>query len=440
MTLPQQGVAFTEKFKSVENGDASESFYSLAKAVEHDVHKQLGRDYQVPAGTPLSEALYSKGMGKRCHSGSLSSSTSESVSSTSGGDVTSLSGQSEVSYFTPRLRDNSGFLNTIDGHSLPPNATYATPPRGHPMPKPRAATLMPMPTSGIYSYSTHNGIPPQLGQSFSSTSPAEVTEREFTSSCNNPLLLDNGYMRPRPTPDRVPDYDYPPFGLPRPAKFDQGDISPRQHRSALLRSDSERELPPTPPNSFADPGNTPFGENPSRYINMDDLLEALPPPIDRTKKPASQRPPRVDRRSKPSNTSEPSRVQSESPPDFSVRVDPFSSRGAEEATFTNSDIPKRTKRSTHYTQVRFDPATRRPIPIPRPRPGGGVKRVNYTDVNLKATQELAEKREMLQRQTTLSSAEAEALTDKYYINVARDGSIDDDTNPDYYTHMRVSSI
>ena len=431
MTLPQQGVAFAEKFKSVENGDPSESFYSLAKAVEYDVHKQLGRDHQVPAGTPLSEALYSKGMGKRHHSSSLSSSTSESVSSTSGGDVTSLSGQSEVSYFTPRQRDNSGFL-TIDGHSLP--STAYTPPRGHPMPKPRAATLMPTPTSGIYNYPTHNGIPPQLGQSFSSTSPADVTEREFTSSCNNSLLLENGYMRPRPTPDRVPDYDYPPFGLPRPAKFDLGNVSPRQHRSALLRSDSERELPPTPPNSFADPGNTPFAENPSRYINMDDLLEALPPPIDRTKKPASRQPPRVDRSSKPSNTSEASRVQSESPPDF---PDPLSS---EEATFVNSDIPKRTKRSTHYTQVRFDPATRRPIPIPRARLGVGVRRVNYTDVNLKATQELAEKREMLQRQTTLNSAEAEALTDKYYINVARDGSIDDDTNPDYYTHMRVSSV
>ena len=432
MTLPQQGgVAFTEKFKSVENREASEDFYSLAKAAEYDVHKHLGREQQVPAGTPLTEALYSKGMGKRHHSGSLSSSTSDSVSSTSG---TSFSGQPEVSYFTPRQRDNSGFLNTIDGHSLP-NAVH-TPPRGHPMPKPRAATLMPTLTSGIYSYPTHNGIPPQLGQSLS---PGEVTEEVFTSSCDHSLMLENGYMRPRPTPDRVPDYDYPPFGPPRPAKFDQGNVSPRQHRSALLRNDSERELPPTPPNSFADPGNTPFAENPSRYINMDDLLEALPPRIDRTKKPPSQKPPRIDRSSKPGSRFEASRFQSESPPDFPTSVDTLSSRVTED-TFANSDIPKRTKRSTHYTQVTFDPTTRRPVPIPRPRPGAGVRRVNYTDVNLKATQELAEKREMLQKQTSLNQAEAEALAGKYYINVARDGSIDDDTNPDYYTHMRVSSI
>lgn len=443
MTLPtssnsQQGVAFTERFKPVENGRTSDDLYSLAAAAEYDVHRQLSKEQEVPPGTPLSEALASKKIGNKRRSGSLSSHTSNS--STSGSDATStrLSGISETSYFTPRPIDSPGFLGSIDPHSL-----YASPPNNASLlpggPKPRSATLMPTLPTGGYNHLTPNDSPPQQGQR--SSTNADGIDGMFSTSSSysegGAETLENGYMRPRPTVGRVPDYDYPPLGPPRPANTNQGNTSPRQHRSALLKNDRDRVVPPTPPNSLVDSGSTPFDHNPHMYINMQELLEGLPPPpVDRSKKPTPLLAPRVDRSLKPSHKGENSSSEAagsmgELPPDFPTRTDFVSGN----ASGDDSDVPKVTKRSTCYTQVQFDPATRRPIPLPRtgqPKPGAGVRRVNYSDVDLEATKILAEKK------SSLGQAEMEALAEKYYINVNHTGSIDDDTNPDYYTHMRVS--
>jgi hypothetical protein len=64
--------------------------------------------------------------------------------------------------------------------------------------------------------------------------------------------------------------------------------------------------------------------------------------------------------------------------------------------------------------------------------------VNYSDIDLSATAARVEAR-MTTRSPTLRHAEQEHLKDKAYINVNREGEVDDDTDPDYYTHMRVSA-
>ena len=41
-------------------------------------------------------------------------------------------------------------------------------------------------------------------------------------------------------------------------------------------------------------------------------------------------------------------------------------------------------------------------------------------------------------QVTLSEAEMMALKDKPYVNVKKEGCVDEETDPGYYMHMRVS--
>jgi hypothetical protein len=130
---------------------------------------------------------------------------------------------------------------------------------------------------------------------------------------------------------------------------------------------------------------------------------------------------------------------------------PSGSTGTEEAAkeesesqFTFSEIPQVTVRTTHYIQVDFNPDTRRPMPIPRKTfttSGGGTptslvpkpRRVNYTHVDIHATNKLADH---LQRQMTVREAEQKVLATKQYVNIDHSGTVDDDTDPDYYTHMR----
>ena len=83
-------------------------------------------------------------------------------------------------------------------------------------------------------------------------------------------------------------------------------------------------------------------------------------------------------------------------------------------------------------------ADARRIPIPAPRKGLG--RVNYSDVNIMARALGKENQLSAQggEQVTLAEAEMEALKDKPYINVIREGGVDEESDPDYYTHMRVS--
>ena len=430
-------IPLNERFRPTENGSTSESLYSLAQSASHEVHRQLSRDQEVPAGTPLAEALASKGMG----SGQRSTSVSSRTSGTSIGDTASsrssgcMSG--EMSYFTPRPAESPGYLVTSD-----PHATYSHPPNNSPkrngpfmsppVPKPRSHTLMP--NLPVY---TGNNSPPGGGGGLG---PRSFTNApSFTD--NGAEILSNGYMKPRPTPDRLPDYDYPPLGPPRRANI--GDISPRHHRSALLTQKGA-----SPPSRE----DTPPSDDPHTYINMETLAGVLPPPIDRSTKPPQPVPPRINRGLKPGRTKgeDDWEFQSESPPDLPTHSDSMSEAivgsYSEEGVFGEVDIPRRTSRSMHYTQIEFDPATRRPIPLPRGqnippsrgqnKPAG--RRVNYADVDLQATQALAQGHKPVKGMVSLREAEQEALAEKYYVNLDKLGSIDDETNPGYYIHMRVS--
>lgn len=161
-------------------------------------------------------------------------------------------------------------------------------------------------------------------------------------------------------------------------------------------------------------------------------MEDLPPPIDRSNKPQQAAAPRVDRTLKPRSE------LGESPPQASSRSNSVSEHRAgscSEDVFTDSDIPLRTKKSLHYTQIEFDPMTRRPVPMPRSNVPKAARRVNYTDVDLRATEERRKKSR--QAVVSLGRAEMDALAEKPYVNVDRRGSVDETTNPGYYTYMRV---
>jgi hypothetical protein len=184
----------------------------------------------------------------------------------------------------------------------------------------------------------------------------------------------------------------------------------------------------------------------------------VPPPIDRSKKPPQPLPPAIDRGLKPgdqrvnpdSSDSEGSQGPDELPPYTKLTEEDGSAVGGggageevgkeeHETQFNVAEIPRVTVRTTHYTQVHFDPSLRRPVPLPRktaslpsmaPKPS---QRINYTDVDIVATTQLSDH---LHRQLTVRGAERQALAEKHYVNVDHSGLVDDETDPDYYTHMR----
>lgn len=197
---------------------------------------------------------------------------------------------------------------------------------------------------------------------------------------------------------------------------------------------------------------------------------SMPPPIDRSKKPQNDspiQPPAIDRALKPGQSKTDHVSSSNSPDNTSEREHHWSIHESspvphtsvsddgegligkdvagddeQESQFKISEIPQVTVRSTHYTQVDFNPDERRPIPLPRktssasstpttlvPKP----RRVAYTEVDLNAT-------DHLHRQLTVREAERKALKEKQYVNVDRSGEVDDETDPDYYTHMRVCKL
>ena len=202
----------------------------------------------------------------------------------------------------------------------------------------------------------------------------------------------------------------------------------------------------------------------------------MPPPVDRSRKPHQlsptsphkPRPPAINRGLKPGhlevepNLSDSSDESSSGlpEPNLADSLPPYtnlmqdngssSSTGSreeaekeeQETQFSAAEIPCVTVCTTHYTQVDFNPDKRRPVPLPRktskassltPRPS---QRINYTDVDIQATSELTDH---LHRQMTVREAERKALSEKQYINVDRSGIVDDETDPDYYTYMRVST-
>ncbi len=242
-----------------------------------------------------------------------------------------------------------------------------------------------------------------------------LSENQSSSSAGNfrpAEMMSNGYMRPSEcirTGPRPPNYSYV-SGPPRPA-----DASPKTHHSALLKSDNNSS------------------QLNDSYVN----LRALRVEITQV-----DTPPQIDRASKPDSCSSPSRQRLskvDSPPPSPPLI-----------AMDVCDIPRPTRKTMKYSQLDFHPdsgqlcivddppvpePSQRP-PIPKPR-----KRVNYSDINIRATEELAasaSSEEPLKRNMSLNEAELASLAEKPYVNVLRDGVPDEDTDPDYYTHMRVS--
>ncbi len=406
-------------------GPPTESLYTLAQAAEADVQRELGQEQQVPAGVPLMEALATKGIGPR----------TSSLSSASGGDA--LTGHVSDSSLSPCHEPSARGDGTGNEYMPQRGGEY------RPTPKPRSTSMIPL--SERLSASDVSG-----------------------SSSGNPHsaeTLQNGYMKPRQAAGPASNYDQLPGGPPRPAPL------PRQ-RSALLREDSS--------------GTTATSSGPSghTYINMQRSLDPqMRPPVNRSNKPQEPSPPLVNRQLKPdgslSSTDDP-----ESPPSCPVRISSLSAsmsksldlgnswneQESAKATsslssiddnteglvgFSETDLPKRSRSTMKYTQIQFHSAKGTPLlvepssqspqndelskrePVPAPRPG--VSRVNYSDVDLTATRALAEAGKVKTIQVNLAEAERQSLKEKPYINVNREGVVDDNSDPDYYTYMRVSS-
>lgn len=483
MTPGGSGISFNERFKPVQNGATAESLYSLATESGAEVKRQLqgaAGSSDIPAGIPLSEALASKGLGN----GASRAATMES------GFVYPMSGLSDYNYFSPRP---SGVNDPQGIYSLAQQAPHAK--------ATRSATLMPgtpldqresqqyggghrplQETSSLGGRGSHSPgvIRGQQGQSPSNSSgptvsSAAVMGGRIGTETNRAELLENGYMAPRRIP-RPSGYEYPPFGPPRPAgdqtlsgssvSSGTGTPTSRQPHSALLLK-PEAEKISSPSSLTAAVGGT--GRSPT-YVNVQSLEEgAPPPPIDRTTKPT---PPVIDRTLKPAGYQSPKNSppendmldeedddgdsdSSDSSPEMPRK--PVSSSSG--VPFSIADLPKPTNRTTQYTQVEIVSGTNRlkisspaaddgnsasrraPIPVPRDRdrdhPIPKPRRVNYSDIDLTATAARVEAR-TASRSPTLRHAEQDHLKDTPYINVNREGEVDDDTDPDYYTHMRVS--
>lgn len=356
----------------------------------------------VPAGVPLSEALSSKGLG---------SNRASAVSGGSGGDVGG-NRLSATALFTPRPGDNQGYLGVaLDGQSI-----NSLSPGHKPIVKAKSTT------SAAESLSETSGLE---HRSHTNAAAYSTTLRQPSGGAE---VLSNGYMKP----------------------------------SSIDRSATLHVLPGNTSNLYSQlRGSSPSGLSSDHESLVQNRNYDVPPPIDRSNKPL-QAPPAVDRTLKPgrrkgtdsSDSSEEGSPEHQlsTPPTPSNTKVPASSTSTDEtikedseSTFNPSDIPQKTVRSTHYTQVDFNPDTRRPVPLPRKTSncsGGGTptsvvprpRRVNYSDVDIHATNQLAEH---LNRQMTVREAERKALAEKQYINIDRSGTIDDETDPDYYTHMRV---
>ena len=491
------GVAFNERFKPSE-GAGMESVYSLAHAAENDVQRQLnGGQRDVAAGTPLAEALAIKGI-------SSGGTRSSSMSSASGGDA-STSRTSDPIFFSPPHEVSSTEESSQQGdsgaHNLytptPGSRNTSNPLLSKPVPKPRSATLNPR--------ATESSAQQDFTSSLVNSSPSATSGRAE--------LMDNGYMRPRQAAaaiTRPPNYDHLPPSLPRPATNSQTATTPpsKHHRSALLSDPLQQGVNPTYINvpKVAD-------DLPPVVNRSNKPPEPTPPKVDRKLKPDSphnspkidRKPnsqpdltpwtdkdlPRIDRGNKPKNQSESSlhrhdsdesppacptrttslaptsltnktqsdnslhcdRLSESPPPQFPTRTTSLGNTLEQEGevVMDANDIPRPTRRTMKYTEVKFDPKTQTPeltepgattgpssevqrtTPVPKPR-----GRVNYSDVDLTATSALANSSKKREANLTLREAEREALKDKPYINVDREGKVDEDTDPGYYTHMRVS--
>lgn len=443
-----------------------ESMYSLAHSADAELQRQLSREQEVPAGTPLSEALASKG---------LSSGTrTSSISSASGGDANTSFTSDSPSVLSPHHEPATDIHNL---YSPVPKKTD----RGlaKPVPKPRSATLNP------HTRNTDSLDPSEFTSSLQLPGQLAIGGTlPLAAAGGRAELLDDGYLRPRPA-NRA-NYDQLPPGPPRPAIQQVANSrSPKQHRSALLKDRSAQQEQVS--SDHAHITSPPVA---STYINVKhNMSEEVPPPISRNNKPSEPSPPRVDRKLKPNGSD----AGSESPPVFPTRTsslantlepadgqshDTHLTRNIEllpgfptrttslvglEASasfregdkFSETDVPKPSTHTMQYSQIEFNRDTGNPAikehgdtpPQPKERKGSlsddvrrhpipAPRRVNYSDIDLTATNALS--KGIPKRQVTLREAERESLNDKPYINVSRQGEVDEDSDPGYYMHMRVS--
>lgn len=378
-TLPTNvsGSLLSERFGTEES---QSDVYSLASAAIYDVQSKLGRsNTEIPAGTSLTDALTAKGMAPASYSSVYSQATP----------------LPDNAYFSPRADVSSLYAVPNKKSKLPKQQSVDAPVKDSQSPqhRPLAATKSDAVLSR--SLSPPDAVPPTTYR------PAEV--------------MPNGYMRPSEwvgNAPRPPNYSYV-SGPPRPA----GEGSPNTHHSALLRNDDTT--------TSANDG----------YVNLKALRDEMeqvdtPPQINRSTKPT---PPSIQRSLKPG-----AKADEENSAPLPTMVD-------------TSDIPRPTKKTMKYSQLDFhpesgqlcivdetpvpDPSLRGPIPKPR-------RRVNYSDINIRATVEMAasttSSEAPVQRIVSLNEAEMASLAEKPYVNVSREGEPDEDTDPDYYTHMRVS--
>lgn len=469
---PTSGISFNERFKPVENGATADSLYSLATESSVEVKRQLKGGDEVPTGVSLSQALALKGMGNGAQ---------RTATMSSPGLIYPMSGLQDYNYFSPRpvgVNDPQG-IYSLAQESQAKGA--------------RSATLMPGTRLGdkdIPQLSGHRPLQqssslggnssdsdiigmvggqglltsasPTLSSASARTEPGHLSP----GNSNRAEMLENGYMAPRKI-QRPPAYDYLPFGPPRPAYQHGGTGSgtTTQSHSTLLKLDERMRggevgvaTPPTPTSSSAV-----VAGRPPTYVNVPKLKDDEPPPIDRSTKPT---PPIIDRTLKPGtpkNTppkdddgcgfdeGDEESDSSDSSPEVSKKQTSSSS-----VPFNVADLPKPTSRTTQYTQVEFDSnngrpklsadevmddvSNRAPVPIPRDHPVPKPRRVNYTDIDLTATAARKESPKPRSRSPTPRLVEDEHLQGLSYVNVNRLGEVDDDTDPDYYTHMKVSDV
>ena len=435
--------------------------YSLATAVSEEV--RYGKTPHTGGrggsggggGIPLTEALASKGFGPRKRS-------------TSASDMNRSGSMSGSGLFEPRGVENNLF--GLFSPDSPTTATTYSVPSGR-YAKPRSVTVNP------------TAVP----QTFTDSSDFAQGVEQSTA------MLDSIYVSPRSveaerhfsTYDQVPlARSHAPTAsaaAPRPSSAGaktSGDFSGGSFLQQVWREEGRATMPSLDSSHVEE----------HHYMNLKYLQEQLlqggevPPPIDRSTKP---RAPTVNRGLKPHQFS----TRGESCPIFPpTSISEESSSNEEEEEQEESDeyvlplldggagveptgaaemVPKPTPRSIAYMDVCFDQQTKKPVPL------GRKKKLNYVQVDLNATNTLARERSTLSRegrtseedephhqqeaqgrrrageeegegegegegQSELAVEEGSTADSKRYVNITRDGSINDDTDPDYYTHMRVS--
>ena len=473
-------VPFNDRFKP--SSEMPESMYSLAHSVETEVQRQLSGEQEVAAGTPLTEALAYKGISQRA----------SSISSASGGEAL---GSESPSFMSPRHEPTSELSSSQQQNlysPIPKKGGASTIAGGggggggvlmgggsKPVPKPRAGTHNPL--------SPSNSLPGAF--------PADSHPRAET--------LANGYMRPQPV-KRVGNYDQLPPGPPRPAT-QTAPSPKQHRSALLRNLGGQAESSSSTAAGVAGGGGgghtyinmKQMSDNvPPAVDRRNKPAQPSPPRVDRLLKPrggdrvsnssdtssnSSDSPPMFPARTTSLANTEPQHQQHPSnmdeglmPPNFPTRTTSLGhaatsleASGSFAGTdFMPQDLPRPSPRTTQYTQVEFDPTTgkhsitdlalsadiarldlqqqqgqgdlkRGPLPAPR----STVGRVNYTDVDLMATDALRgqqQQQQVLQGQVTLGEAEQLALKDKPYVNVKKEGGkVDEETDPGYYTHMRV---